>query len=815
MDIELEFLDERGRPLVFPEWPGGMHQWVKEMPRVSGLAQHRLVFTSSYLSTFDISLSMNDSIQQLKEYLTIAVPHLYGHLAVGREIARITYLGEELSDEQQLNSHRVKVVKRDGSHFQFEGQKDCLQVVTRAVTRILNTRTDKMIVTSYNEFDPITITTADVMKELLNDPSVTHSQSLVRFYTSAPPQLCRPKQRLFGFKGRKEKGIWLEKPYRGPLQPCGLTTPPALELRLLEKDAVACFEKEEDWWGLIKQQSGWVGHQETYCGEKEPVTMLIRNALPPTWVTLQAHGTNDKPRCHVLWKKKVHLPSPEGFVQASVPISCSVTNQAAFHDDVEVTLVDDGMMLPTPKEIAQEGLSYWKSEIHTSFGKGQVKSGLGGNPLPMIFKMQVKENNTVHLVVCSHDSQHKLDDQTPEHVYEGELATGLTQSQYFRGVHYFRWPKDNGDVMETRRLPFCLFQLTTSGTVPDVLTSALGQRLSGLKDRAYTIICPHITDKVAVGYRNQFVKRDAFLQLLPNKPSIVLALLAFLVDGVHVNAKVCILWFINSGEDLFLPVPEANRVKEGCDYVIRAKSAEDIDASFSELGDFYGVGLDPASLKQKRPSFAPGKLQDIPKSDELVSSPSSPKTLPKTRSWSISADGKWVSQKQPKDESKGTTTSSIAEEPEQQTSQVVTTTTSSIISTTSIHEQKSKKEMLKLSKQESKRIKKEEKGRKKSERKQRKEQKQQKKIEMKANVEDEVNVQNPVTADELLTVLERKTSEDITPPSTTSTTATTSTSTTSSTAQPNTTSSAPSGGETEKKKNKKKKKFGLFGRKTK
>lgn len=47
--------------------------------------------------------------------------------------------------------------------------------------------------------------------------------------------------------------------------------------------------------------------------------------------------------------------------------------------------------------------------------------------------------------------------------------SGLTQCQYFRGLHYYRWPGEK-DILESRKLPFCLFQLTPSNNIPDVVT---------------------------------------------------------------------------------------------------------------------------------------------------------------------------------------------------------------------------------------------------------------------------------------------------------------------------------------------------------
>ncbi len=46
MQIEVEFVDEFGRDLVFPQWPGGE----RGMPGVSKLKPNRLMYTHAFLA---------------------------------------------------------------------------------------------------------------------------------------------------------------------------------------------------------------------------------------------------------------------------------------------------------------------------------------------------------------------------------------------------------------------------------------------------------------------------------------------------------------------------------------------------------------------------------------------------------------------------------------------------------------------------------------------------------------------------------------------------------------------------------------------
>lgn len=47
---------------------------------------------------------------------------------------------------------------------------------------------------------------------------------------------------------------------------------------------------------------GWVGHQETFCDDKEPVTIIIKKPQLPTWTEVSVKGSSSKIKCHTLWK---------------------------------------------------------------------------------------------------------------------------------------------------------------------------------------------------------------------------------------------------------------------------------------------------------------------------------------------------------------------------------------------------------------------------------------------------------------------------------------------------------------------------------
>eukprot|EP00049_Salpingoeca_infusionum_P006256 m.103993 g.103993 ORF g.103993 m.103993 type:complete len:832 (-) comp13249_c1_seq1:93-2588(-) len=598
MNLEVEVLDEHLQPLVFPDWPGKVRGWLPSAPIPDGAKYH---LSTQHLASCGYSLSLNDKMAILYEVLPKAIPHMDAQLAVHRRMKKIIFIDEECPDSMLLSEYSVKV-RGQGDQRRIFGKNDCLRVVTSTVV-VVHDLNDQPVDIEFEIFNADEVTVKDVKERLAEALRCTESSIfLVREYPTTRRLMCHDDARLYGFKGVKERGIWKEKPHTGPLEPCRLTTPPDLKLKMIPQQEYKLLEAEEEWWQIIESQPGWVGHEECIIGPRENVTLMMKPARAPGWY-LAKFGDAGQQRFHSLAINTLHEQHPTKGAQPIVkPHRGFFESQVDVHEDATVEAVGGGPhYMPTPAEIRQQGKKYREAKPLTSYGDGFVKSGTYGSSQRVTYELHLESDGEVKLLVSAIEAD--LNDneatQPPEHVYEGVLAQGITQCHYFKGVHYYRWHSDHGQISETRKLPFCLFQLTASNTIPDVVTSPMGKRYAGVRERSFTILNPG-TAPGLVGYMDKFVPIDEFMATLADSPQIVMTNMAVLHQGVHENLNVFILWNVKEAAQLNLPLPEVTRLKQHFDLAFRAYTRESIEQELEPYGKVYGVGPDPASVKEKK-----------------------------------------------------------------------------------------------------------------------------------------------------------------------------------------------------------------------
>ena len=159
MQVEVEFYDEFGAEFIFPEWPGGD----RGMPQRSKLRQHRLMYTHSFLSTCGYSISMTDTIGQIKAMVVATTPMLTPGLALALRIKHFEFQGVILDDKKSLTDYQVRV---NSSKAVFTGTAlDCLKA-TLGVDVNIKTFKGLVVTVPIDKFDRKSITCEDVTDKI-------------------------------------------------------------------------------------------------------------------------------------------------------------------------------------------------------------------------------------------------------------------------------------------------------------------------------------------------------------------------------------------------------------------------------------------------------------------------------------------------------------------------------------------------------------------------------------------------------------------------------------------------------------------------
>jgi hypothetical protein len=133
----------------------------------------------------------------------------------------------------------------------------------------------------------------------------------------------------------------------------------------------------------------------------------------------------------------------------------------------------------------------------------------------------------------------ELETPSPELRLTGALSQGLTQCHYIRGLQGVQWSA-GADTTPSLTTPFCLFQLTPSNTVPDVVTSPMGKRYANIRDRCALIIFADGTSDVR--YADKPMSLKDLMTLVVGKPCLILGQFAFKQDQLHRNQSLMVLW---------------------------------------------------------------------------------------------------------------------------------------------------------------------------------------------------------------------------------------------------------------------------------
>ena len=137
--------------------------------------------------------------------------------------------------------------------------------------------------------------------------------------------------------------------------------------------------------------------------------------------------------------------------------------------------------MPAPDLIARAGIDYPNYELGTIIGDGEIT--FSWKEVPCRFKLKIGAAS--HRITIIGVERTKDSEETYL-MFEGELAKGISDTFYIRGLYHIRNPLEL--TPEAIKRPFCIFQLTPGGSVPEVVTSAMGLRYAGLKQKSYTML---------------------------------------------------------------------------------------------------------------------------------------------------------------------------------------------------------------------------------------------------------------------------------------------------------------------------------------
>ena len=294
-----------------------------------------------------------------------------------------------------------------------------------------------------------------------------------------------PNHVVLGFPGKMEKGLWAIPPHRGPIMPASIPTPPELQLRMRDSTTFDLLEEEEDWLGKFKMQAVWEGELETLGGPREFISVKFDATTQPIWTTIRFPGSTSSIMIHPLLTKPVHVKDASGNnTLAAVPDPSPVQGNCILQPKVHSAPVELGEhYLPCAEELAFFRENCSPFELGKSFGIGHVTVGVGSTPVPCTYRLKIGFP-TNKIVFAAHHKGARGEPDTFT-VIEGELAKGISETFYMRGVYYTQIAGTK--TPDSLKRPLCVFQLTIGNTVPEVVTSPMGIRYAGLKTRSFSI----------------------------------------------------------------------------------------------------------------------------------------------------------------------------------------------------------------------------------------------------------------------------------------------------------------------------------------
>ena len=252
---------------------------------------------------------------------------------------------------------------------------------------------------------------------------------------------------------------------------------------------------------LTLLQPTWKGQVEGAIGLQKPVTMTLNPPHPAQFFKVTHAGKS------VIVNSRLIKPVKLGGVEAASPDKSYIRGFCKFKKSATVEklskeMYGDVLYLPGPELLSNEGKEYTGYQKGVSFGEGVIEDSTldpeSGALVPKKYNVKYKlvvvdgaKPRKVKLtLVAEYASNYPTDAGKIdlEQVWEGELYRGLSEVMAFRGT---TWSvpdfAEDSDHDKAAKTPFCMFQCTIGGTVPDVVSSALGVRHADIHPRCLRI----------------------------------------------------------------------------------------------------------------------------------------------------------------------------------------------------------------------------------------------------------------------------------------------------------------------------------------
>mmetsp|Transcript_21153 Transcript_21153/g.55046 ORF Transcript_21153/g.55046 Transcript_21153/m.55046 type:complete len:854 (+) Transcript_21153:207-2768(+) len=498
MDVDVRFFDENGTPIVFEAWAGREADSFPPCP-VPKTEPHRYRLTSRFLRDKGFSVTRSENFEQLAATLTAAIPWLQPGLAVGRVVSAFSYNGDEVQPDQLVGD--VYQVKRSGGGASLSrfGELGALDVQL-LVYMMIGLPSGKVLRVEFDECPEAIITAADVKAAVAGasglQPSMLH---LVRTFPTLRPVRFVDEQRLFGYKGEMDRGLYTKRPYPGPVRPATIPTPPGMRFEVFERSEVEFLEQEEDWWDQLNRQVNWFGHREEFAAGQSVLKIRLNPPRQPQYYCGGAGG-------EAIHDRQLQIVKGPKGKPLCTPDTSTLHGLATMHKDVRSKhheLNGEVLYLPTPAEAKQEGIAFLGHERGKAFGDAAV-TWLDGTTLQAQYCILYEGDRDLRVCIVSEESSTPRDPPQDaktfviEHKWDGAISRGAAGVVLFKGVYHAHAFTDGVDrdaivalpraVHDCLKMPFAVFQKTQADTIPDVVHSKIGRRKAGLTDRLFTVI---------------------------------------------------------------------------------------------------------------------------------------------------------------------------------------------------------------------------------------------------------------------------------------------------------------------------------------
>ena len=273
-----------------------------------------------------------------------------------------------------------------------------------------------------------------------------------------------------------------------------------MKIRVAETHVYDLMDTEDEWWQRLRIQPMWDGEIESLSGPMDQIqircgqycndikwsqTSSDRLNAPrmPAWFQARVPGAIRTLMVHQLTNKEVTLETTANkTVLVAAPDGSPIRGQCNFASYVIANEVEQGpAYLPGPELIKTAGIDFTNYELGTIFGDGVIT--FAWKEVPCKYKLKIgTPNNRISIVGI----ERTKDADETFLIFDGELAKGISDTFYIRGLYHIKTPLEL--TPDAIKRPFCIFQLTPGGSIPEVVTSSMGIRYAGLKQKSYTML---------------------------------------------------------------------------------------------------------------------------------------------------------------------------------------------------------------------------------------------------------------------------------------------------------------------------------------